>query len=146
MFPYRTRFECRLVTPQGQLLNTEAVGVSLPARDGQIGILGGHAPAVIQIGAGGLFVEPAEGPRLTFLIDGGFARVADNVVVIIAESCQPVDQADRETLWRQIEQAEALPVETIEQREARTEAIGRARKKFAAYQRWSRADGPSQSE
>ncbi|MCK4275576.1 MAG: ATP synthase F1 subunit epsilon [Phycisphaerae bacterium] len=137
---YRKRFSCRVVTPAGQITSTDAVSVSLPGRDGAMGILGGHAPMVSMIGRGLVSIEPPEGHKLGFFVAGGFAHVADNVVTIIAEQCEQMDQIDSEALRREMDRAKSMPDDSASQRAARDEALARARTKFAVVQTWRRQD------
>jgi F-type H+-transporting ATPase subunit epsilon len=85
-------FTCTLITPAGRLLDCHATSVVLPAHDGQVGILYDHMPMLCQLGLGqmNVTVAPTEGTQSTanvpsaFFIDGGFALVAVNSVMVVA--------------------------------------------------------------
>jgi F0F1-type ATP synthase epsilon subunit len=93
-------FHCDLIDPTGRLLECETTSVVLPAHDGQRGILCDHMPMLCQLGLGVMKVtlvsggehkegapprEGAAGPTdVTFFIDGGFALVAANSVMVVA--------------------------------------------------------------
>jgi F0F1-type ATP synthase epsilon subunit len=93
-------FHCDLIDPTGKLLDCETTSVVLPAHDGQRGILHGHMPMLCQLGLGVMKVtvasaraqeqapsapEGAPGPAdVTFFLDGGFALVAANSVMVVA--------------------------------------------------------------
>ncbi len=85
-------FTCTLITPAGRLLDCTVTSVVLPAHDGQVGILYDHMPMLCQLGLGQMNVTatPAEGAKnaptgtLSFFIDGGFALVAVNSVMVVA--------------------------------------------------------------
>jgi len=138
MARYRRRFTCRVVTPSGQLANVEGIRAVVPARDGQMGILGGHAPAVVRLGPGLLVIHPARGETMEWFLEGGFAHIADNVLTVIAEQCRRLDEIDADRAWEEITRARALPNATDEERAARDEAIRIAQRRFAAAQRWRR--------
>jgi F-type H+-transporting ATPase subunit epsilon len=73
-----------VVSPELQLLDTEATAVVAPAYDGEVGILPRHAPFVTLLGRGNLVVRTADGPR-RFRVEGGFLQVADDRVRVVAE-------------------------------------------------------------
>ena len=79
---------CRLVTPSQELLNEEVVYASVPQHDGLIGCQHGSSPLVSQLGVGKLrldFPGEAGGGSRWYFIDGGFLKMADNELVILAE-------------------------------------------------------------
>jgi F0F1-type ATP synthase epsilon subunit len=86
-------FHCDLIDPTGKLLECETTSVVLPAHDGQRGILYDHMPMLCQLGLGimkvtvasaGEHEEAAGVADVTFFIDGGFALVAANSVMVVA--------------------------------------------------------------
>jgi F-type H+-transporting ATPase subunit epsilon len=60
--------------------------VTLPAVDGLMGILPGHAPLVTALGPGAVAASPQ---ALCFPVSGGFAQVLPDRVTVIADSSQP---------------------------------------------------------
>ena len=85
-------FHCNLIDPMGKLLDCRTTSVVLPAHDGQVGILYNHMPMLCQLGLGILRVTvvsedqykgPSEGGA-SFFIDGGFALIAANSVMVVA--------------------------------------------------------------
>ncbi|MBP5166152.1 MAG: hypothetical protein ILP09_02715 [Oscillospiraceae bacterium] len=73
-----------IVSADGAVLETEARYVCLPAEDGEVGILGGHAPLLAALKAGKVKYDcETDGVRKTADIPGGMAEVKDNEVTII---------------------------------------------------------------
>ena len=66
-------FDCSVVTPEAVVLEARASSVSMPAHDGEIGILRNRAPLVCSLGIGVLRLDTDEGPQ-RFFVDGGFAE------------------------------------------------------------------------
>ena len=62
----------------------EARALVVPAHDGRLGILFGHAPMTVLLGTGELIVRSPEGDR-RFHVSEGFLQVVDNVVSVLAE-------------------------------------------------------------
>jgi len=78
-------FRFVLLTPHGKQLECRAGSVIIPGHDGQLGILRNHAPMLCKLGLGLVRVEHiADRPDAYFLVDGGFARVSENHVAVLA--------------------------------------------------------------
>lgn len=87
-------FNCRLVTPTASLVNGPVTYASVPAWDGLFGILPGRAPILARLGTGELKLEfpdagGAKGGGRSFLVEGGFVRMANNELTILTERATP---------------------------------------------------------
>lgn len=76
-----------LITAQSTVFEGEADMVVVPAWDGELGILSGHAPMMALLGTGELRITRA-GTERRFLVSGGFLQVADNVVSVLSEKAE----------------------------------------------------------
>jgi F-type H+-transporting ATPase subunit epsilon len=91
-------FRVVLLTPHGRLLDCRAGSVVLPGHDGQLGILRNHAPMLIKLGVGLMRVEGITGrSNAYFVVDGGFVRVSENNVTILAYDVTTFEGMDKET-------------------------------------------------
>lgn len=72
-----------VVSPERTLYEGEAAGVVVPAWDGEVGILPGHAPLMTLLGTGALRITGASAPAIT--VSGGFLQVVDDVVRVVTE-------------------------------------------------------------
>jgi len=83
-------FQCTLVTPECQLLDEQVTYASIPAIDGQIGLMPGRAPLLVKLGDGALRLDITSSsggsdPKVRqFFIGGGFAQMKDNVLCLVA--------------------------------------------------------------
>ena len=77
----------RIVCPESCAYEGEAAFVSIPSTDGEFGVLKGHASEICTIEAGYVKVCDATMGQVshTFAVDGGYAQVADDVVIVLAE-------------------------------------------------------------
>lgn len=106
---------CRLVTPTASLLDEQVTYASIPAWDGLFGVQGGHAPLLARLGTGELRLDFADsskgkGGRRSYALDGGFVRIVDNQLTILAEravAAEHVVVADVEKNVKQLETAPA---------------------------------------
>lgn len=78
-------FRSVLLTPAGKLLDCRAGSVLLPVHDGLMGVLRNHAPMLCKLGRGIMQVKNIpDRDDAFFLIDGGFARISENHVTVLA--------------------------------------------------------------
>ncbi len=85
-------FHCSLIDPMGKLLDCRTTSVILPAHDGQMGILYNHMPMLCELGLGIMRVNAVSEEQykgtcegeVSFFIDGGFALIASNSVMVVA--------------------------------------------------------------
>jgi F-type H+-transporting ATPase subunit epsilon len=68
-------FEVFLVTPEREIWSGQATMVIARGTEGEVGVLAGHAPMLIQLAIGPLLIDPVEGERVAVAIDGGFLHV-----------------------------------------------------------------------
>jgi len=105
-----TPFEVFLVTPEREAWSGQATMVVARGSEGEVGILAGHAPMLIQLAIGPLFIDPVEGDRIAAAIDGGFLHVVTNEgetrVDVLAEEAELKDEIDLDRARRQKQEAE----------------------------------------
>ncbi|MBP5274150.1 MAG: ATP synthase F1 subunit epsilon [Abditibacteriota bacterium] len=72
-----------IVSPERVLLESaDVVSVVLPGTQGSLGILPGHAPLITSLSPG-VIEYTAGNERKTLEIEGGFAEVVDNKLIIL---------------------------------------------------------------
>lgn len=103
-------FQCVIVTPEQQVLDERVQQVILPAHDGQVGILTGRAPLLVQLGVGLLRVDVTPGQQRVFFVDGGVAQMKDNRLTVVSGEATPADQIDPESARAEFTQAAAVKV------------------------------------
>jgi F-type H+-transporting ATPase subunit epsilon len=74
-----------IISPESTVFEGEADMVVAPAWDGEVGVLRGHAPMLVLLGAGEMRITGGAGER-RFHVEGGFMQVADDVVTVLSES------------------------------------------------------------
>ena len=94
-----------LVTPQKQLLEGVAVeSVVLPAVAGELGVLPGHLPMIVQLGFGSLRYKK-DGKEEEFAVLGGLAEILREGVNVFAEGADLADEIDEEAEKQKIKKA-----------------------------------------
>jgi F-type H+-transporting ATPase subunit epsilon len=79
-------FDIALLSPHGKIFEGRAGSVILPAYDGSLGIMRNHCPLMCRLGLGIMHVKqrPSGEDDTYYLIDGGFARMTENNLAVLA--------------------------------------------------------------
>ena len=106
----------RLVTPERTLFDHPAEAVELPAKNGYMEVLYGHAPLLAELGAGDVTVHGSEG-EVRYNVNWGFVEVLpDRVTILASDALKPEEidvpraeqQLDRgEKMWKEAGESEA---------------------------------------
>jgi F-type H+-transporting ATPase subunit epsilon len=83
----RRKLKVSVISPSKIGFEGEADALVVPAYDGLVGILYGHAPMVTLLGSGELVVRNDEAEQ-RFSVARGFLQVVDNEVSILAEEVE----------------------------------------------------------
>ena len=96
-------FSVSVVTPEQAVIDRDdARQVVLPAHDGDLGVLRGHAPILLRLGIGALRVETVDGESETLYVESGFAQMVDNRLTVLTEHAKnpaDVDPTAAEEAW-----------------------------------------------
>jgi F-type H+-transporting ATPase subunit epsilon len=86
-------FELEIVTPEKLVVRDVAEEVQVPAKNGYIGILPGHAPLITELAVGEITYR--NGATTAVLsVAWGFAEVLPNKVTILAETAEKPEDID----------------------------------------------------
>ncbi len=95
-----------VVTPERQVFSDTGVSeVQLPALDGYLGILPGHAPLLTELGVGALSYRKSGAAHYATVIHG-FAEVLPDRVIVLAETAERAEEIDVERARAARERAE----------------------------------------
>jgi F-type H+-transporting ATPase subunit epsilon len=90
-------FNCDIVTPVELLFSEEVNFVSVPASEGEIGILARRAPIMSTLKAGEIRIKREEGGEaLRFAVAGGYVESDGRKVVVLASRAVDVATIDAE--------------------------------------------------
>jgi F-type H+-transporting ATPase subunit epsilon len=88
-----TEIRLDIVTPDRLVAHDSVTAVTIPGRDGYLGILPGHAPLLTELAAGEL-VYTREGTRQFLAVNWGFAEVLPDRVIVLAQSAERAEEID----------------------------------------------------
>jgi F-type H+-transporting ATPase subunit epsilon len=86
-------FEFEIVTPDKMVLKDVAEQMQIPAKNGYIGVLPGHAPLITELAIGEISYS-AHGETHYLAVAWGFAEVLPNKVTILAERAERPEEID----------------------------------------------------
>jgi len=93
-----TPFDVFVVTPEREVWSGRATIVVARGTEGEVGILAGHTPLLIQLGISPLFITTEGGERIDAAVDGGFLHVVsqglETRVDVLAEHAELSTEID----------------------------------------------------
>jgi F-type H+-transporting ATPase subunit epsilon len=138
----QNQLRVRLVTPERTLFEQCAEAVELPAKNGYMEVLYGHAPLLAELGAGDVTVhgcataDSGGGEAATrYNVSWGFVEVLPDRVTILASDALKPEEIDVSRAHQQFDRGQKMWNEAGESEEKYTEAlrvIDEAQAKLAA--------------
>lgn len=113
----------RLVTPERILFEAPADAVELPAKNGYMEVLYGHAPLLAELGAGDVRLHGGpEGDKI-YNVSWGFVEVLPDRVTILANDALKPEEIDVNRAHQQLDRGLRLWNEAGESEEAYDKAL-----------------------
>jgi F-type H+-transporting ATPase subunit epsilon len=81
-------FLLEVATPERLMLREAVIAAEIPAADGYVGILPGHAPLLSELGAGVLTFTKEGGAQKSMAISGGWLEVQPEHVRVLASASE----------------------------------------------------------
>jgi F-type H+-transporting ATPase subunit epsilon len=100
-----TQIQLEIVTPDRQVVHETVSAVTIPGKQGYLGILPGHAPLLSELKAGEL-VYTREEAKHYLAVSWGFAEVLPSRVIILAHTAERAEEIDLARAERARERAE----------------------------------------
>jgi len=95
-----------LVSPERLLASTEVDMVVVPGSEGYFGVMAGHQPMIVGLRPGVVEIHNEGEPVERIYVDGGFAEVTHERLIVLAEEAVPVAELDRVKLEQRIRDTE----------------------------------------
>jgi len=132
-------FDLEVATPERLVIREAATEAQIPAKNGYIGVLPGHAPLLSQLGTG-YASYTANGHKSFFAVNGGFVEVLPDKVRVLAETVETAEELDVQRAEAALKRAQeqladphvevdpALALSAMFRAQARLEAAAQLRK------------------
>ncbi len=102
-----TEIHLDIVTPDRLVAHDAVTEVTIPGKDGYLGILPGHAPLLTELASGKLdYIAGAV--KHTLVVNWGFAEVLGDRVIVLVQSCERVEDIDVDRAEKAKTRAEEL--------------------------------------
>ncbi|MDX1983177.1 MAG: ATP synthase F1 subunit epsilon, partial [Bryobacteraceae bacterium] len=109
-------FELEIATPERLLVREQVTEAQIPAANGAIGVLAGHAPLLSELGIGELSYT-VNNERHSIAVSGGVLEVLPEQVRVLtmsAERASEIDTARAREAMKRAEERLASPKESLD--------------------------------
>jgi F-type H+-transporting ATPase subunit epsilon len=94
-----------VVAPERSLVQEQVREVQVPALNGYIGVLPGHAPLLSELQPGGVLRYNVGGQDTTLAVYGGFVEVLPDRVRVLADAAERREEINLEEARRKLREA-----------------------------------------
>tara|TARA_B100000900_G_C20069889_1_gene509599 strand:+ start:115 stop:504 length:390 start_codon:yes stop_codon:yes gene_type:complete len=98
------KFTVEIVTPDRTMLKSEAVEVTIPSFEGQMGILKDHIPLITFLRPGFIIVKNDEEKK--FYIEDGTVEFSNNNLIILTSTVKDLKNLDKAYIDNSLKEAE----------------------------------------
>jgi F-type H+-transporting ATPase subunit epsilon len=116
----------QLVSPERVLVEEQVDEVQVPALDGYIGVLPGHAPLLSELMPGGVLTYRAASGEKVLAVYGGFVEVQPDRVRILADFAERREQINPEQAREELRKADPASQDDVMRARAKVDAATRA--------------------
>lgn len=99
--------QIEIVSPDRLLLSQPVDMAVIPAAEGDMGVLPGHAPMIVLLRGGTIVLHEGGKPTARLFVSGGFAEVTSERCTILADEAIPVADVSRAKADARLAAAEA---------------------------------------
>ena len=131
----------QVASPERQVYEGEVRTVQVPAADGYLGVLPGHAPLIAELGAGVMTFVDSTGKTLYLMVYQGLLEVLPDRVRVLTSQALWASEVDIERAKVQLDRATDLFHEHDYEAdvEEALAAAERAKARIEAYNAWKNA-------
>jgi F-type H+-transporting ATPase subunit epsilon len=96
-----------IVSPEKLLLSRSVDMVVIPAAEGDMGVLEGHAPMIVTLRGGTIALYDGDNIAEQLFVAGGFAEVTGERCTVLAAEALPLAEVSKDEGERRLAEAEA---------------------------------------
>ena len=90
-------FLVEIITPDKSILKSEAIEVTIPSYEGQMGILKDHIPLITFLRPGLVIVKKSDEEK-NFFIEEGTVEFVNNSLLILSSTVKRLEDLDKNTI------------------------------------------------
>jgi F-type H+-transporting ATPase subunit epsilon len=119
-----------IVTPTGEIFNDDVKSLTLPGKEGEFGVLEGHASLVSALTVGVIVIEKTDSTTEAIAINWGYVNVSESIVDELVDGAISLNPSDSSTTAANIEAAKEL-VRSVEDSNVSMAAVNAKISSFA---------------
>lgn len=96
----------KIITPLRTALDLEVSSIKLPASQGEMEVLPGHADLITSVSNGELIYHPQQGETKGLFIGGGFLQVDANNVLLVTDTALEAAEINTDSVQAALERAQ----------------------------------------
>jgi len=100
-----TELQLNIVSPDRLVVRDSVTAVTVPGKDGYIGVLPGHSPLLTELAPGEL-TYTREGTKHYIFVNWGFAEVLPDRTIVLVQGAERAEEIDVERARRAKERAD----------------------------------------
>lgn len=97
-----------IVTPNGEIFNSDVKAVTLPGKEGEFGVLPGHASLVSSLTVGVIEIERKDALKEAVAINWGHVKVSEDSVDILVDGAVALSDGKDSDISAKLEEAKVL--------------------------------------
>ena len=90
-------FAVEIISPDKSILKSEAVEVTIPSYEGQMGILKDHIPLITFLRPGLIIIKENSGENF-FFIEDGIVEFSNNSLLILTSTAKSLDSLEKNSI------------------------------------------------
>ena len=90
-------FAVEIISPDKSILKSEAVEVTIPSYEGQMGILKDHIPLITFLRPGLITIKDNSGEKI-FFIEDGTVEFSNNSLLILTSTAKSLDSLEKNSI------------------------------------------------
>jgi F-type H+-transporting ATPase subunit epsilon len=115
----------QLVSPERVLVEEQVDEIQVPALNGYIGVLPGHAPLLSELMAGGVLTYRGGSGEKVLAVYGGFVEVQPDRVRILADFAERKEEINVEQARAQVQKTDPASLDEMMRAQAKLDAATR---------------------
>jgi F-type H+-transporting ATPase subunit epsilon len=112
----------QLVSPERVLVEEQVDEVQIPALNGYMGVLPGHAPLLSELMPGGVLTYRSGSGEKVFAVYGGFVEVQPDRVRILADFAERKEEINAEQARAQLSKVDPASLDEMMRAQAKVDA------------------------
>lgn len=96
-----------IITPLRTALSAEVSAVHLPAAQGEMEVLPGHADLITAVANGELVYHPVGGSPVSLFVGGGFLQVENDRILLVTDTALAPGEIDPNSVQAALDRAQA---------------------------------------